>query len=623
MEQRPVRRVEPLLAFAISFAVYLYTLCPSVYVEGSGELIGAAYYLGTPHPTGYPLFCLSARLVVALLPFSSPAFAVNLATALSAALAIAALCQLLLWRNCGGAVAVGAALCFGFSATFWSQAVIAEVYGLSMLGVVLVLAAGLAAAEKEGARSLLLLGYLMGLGLTCHLNQVLVWPGLLLWLFWRRKLWRQKKSLAGMLVAFALGYSPVLYLFLRNGRGPGFHWGRLETPQQLWDHLSGTLYRSSFFSMPLEAMVLNLQRWLGQMSQEFHPLLLPLVLGGAWQAWRHDKGLFAAIVAAIGANLLVILNYHRDPNGIGVFFLLSILGFAVFIGMGIEAFSRGLARWKALGRGQWLAALLPALVVGSSQFAAADHSNNTVPLEYGRDILRGLAPNAILIAEGDDAAFLVDYLIRVEGERPDIALYNRQERGTSLISGAENNLGPATRYRLRKRREAELIRSGQRPVYFLVSRDMPVKGYRFVPEGLTYKVEPVYAELGPRPEIPLANALRQDINRDPWVAKLQANYWFMLGEKKRFEGQWQEAAQAFERAAEVGGQSRTIRYNVAIMYIKNNDLENALIHARAGFALDPWSLGQRRLLARVLQRLGRVDQARALLVEAGLSPSIP
>ena len=45
-------------AWLSALVVYLLTLCPTVYVEGSGELIGAVHFLGTAHPTGYPLFSL-------------------------------------------------------------------------------------------------------------------------------------------------------------------------------------------------------------------------------------------------------------------------------------------------------------------------------------------------------------------------------------------------------------------------------------------------------------------------------------------------------------------------------------------------------------------------------------
>ena len=42
--------------FAVSLAVYVKTLAPTVYGEDSGELIAAADTLGIPHPTGYPLW---------------------------------------------------------------------------------------------------------------------------------------------------------------------------------------------------------------------------------------------------------------------------------------------------------------------------------------------------------------------------------------------------------------------------------------------------------------------------------------------------------------------------------------------------------------------------------------
>ena len=85
IEAAPLKRFWPApAAAALSLVVYLQTLCPTVYVEGSGELIGATYLLGTPHPTGYPLFCLLGRLIAVLLPLSSPALEVNAASAFSA-----------------------------------------------------------------------------------------------------------------------------------------------------------------------------------------------------------------------------------------------------------------------------------------------------------------------------------------------------------------------------------------------------------------------------------------------------------------------------------------------------------------------------------------------------------
>ena len=135
-----------------------------------------------------------------------------------------------------------------FSHTFWSQAVIAEVYGLALLLVVLVLAQTLRVCESKEPRQVLLLGWLMGLGLTAHLMQVLVWPGVVAVLVWRwPALWRRPLLIVQGMLAVLGGYSLVAYLPLRNGRGAGFHWGPLDDLTALWQHLSGALYRSSFF----------------------------------------------------------------------------------------------------------------------------------------------------------------------------------------------------------------------------------------------------------------------------------------------------------------------------------------------------------------------------------------
>jgi hypothetical protein len=69
------------LVFLISFTVYLKTLCPTVYVGDSGELIAAAYTLGIPHPPGYPLFTILGKVFITLIPIGSIAYRVNLLSA--------------------------------------------------------------------------------------------------------------------------------------------------------------------------------------------------------------------------------------------------------------------------------------------------------------------------------------------------------------------------------------------------------------------------------------------------------------------------------------------------------------------------------------------------------------
>ena len=77
-----------LLTFAIILAVYLFTLCPSIYLEDSAEYVTVAATLGIPHPPGYPLYVLLGKLFT-FIPLGSLAWRVNLMSAFFGALTCA------------------------------------------------------------------------------------------------------------------------------------------------------------------------------------------------------------------------------------------------------------------------------------------------------------------------------------------------------------------------------------------------------------------------------------------------------------------------------------------------------------------------------------------------------
>ena len=595
------------------------TLCPTVYVEGSGELIGAAYKLGTAHPTGYPLFCLSSRLVALVLPWVSPAMAINVASALFAAACCGTLAAVLYGRGVRPVVALAAALALAFSRTFWSQAVIAEVYGLALLLVVLVLAQTLRACERKEPRQVLLLGWLMGLGLTAHLMQVLIWPGVVAVLAWRwPALWRRPLLLAQGLLAVLGGYSLVAYLPLRNGRGAGFHWGPLGDLAALWQHLSGALYRSSFFSLPLEGMLLNAQRWLEQAAGEFHLALVPLIAWGGWVTWRRDRSVLVLVGGAIACNLIAALNYHRDPNGLPVFYLLSIVGLAVWLGMGLDALASRVRPLVAVP----LAALVVALVL-TAHYEASDRSENWVADRYGRDILADLPEGAILITEGDDAAFVLDYLLRIEGLLPDVTLYNRMGRGTDILALERIRADAAQAGTTALAARGRTGSGRASPLFYLVPRRSPISGWVFVPAGLVYRLQAPDDSTEAAPQIEMGNALAADFFRDPWVRKIQSNYYFMAGEERLWAGDPAGAMAAYEQAAAIAFDSRTTRFNVALKLFEIGELDRAMSHAADAAAIDPWQPTPYRLMAHIEQEQGRYDEARRWRKKAGELLRVP
>ena len=67
----------PLILIIISFGAYLSTTCPTVYLGDSGEIIAAAFSLGIPHNSGYPLYAIIGKLFC-LIPVGNIGFRMNL-----------------------------------------------------------------------------------------------------------------------------------------------------------------------------------------------------------------------------------------------------------------------------------------------------------------------------------------------------------------------------------------------------------------------------------------------------------------------------------------------------------------------------------------------------------------
>ncbi|MDQ3864879.1 MAG: DUF2723 domain-containing protein [Actinomycetota bacterium] len=218
------RRGAALLGAAVAALVgilYVGTLAPTVLPYGvpdtldSPMLQAEVSVLGVGHPTGYPTYMMLTHLFT-YLPFGDPAYTVNLASAVYAALAVFVVYFAGL-RLGGRAVAAAAgALGFGLSGTFWSQAVIAEVYTLEALLVALVVLVLLTWRDTLADRHMLLSAFLVGLSLTHHLTSVLLVPAALAFVFLTdRRVFSRMRLMLESLGLFLLGLLPLLYLPIR------------------------------------------------------------------------------------------------------------------------------------------------------------------------------------------------------------------------------------------------------------------------------------------------------------------------------------------------------------------------------------------------------------------------
>src|SRR5687767_3116037 len=120
------------IAGTVAFAIYTRTLLPGVDLGDTGGFQAAVLWPEISARQAYPLYYGLAKPFVAAVSPDNPARGLNLFSALCAALAsglLTAVVARVAGSTVGGAVA---GLLLAFSYTFWTQAVIAEVYALHL-----------------------------------------------------------------------------------------------------------------------------------------------------------------------------------------------------------------------------------------------------------------------------------------------------------------------------------------------------------------------------------------------------------------------------------------------------------------------------------------------------------
>jgi tetratricopeptide (TPR) repeat protein len=181
------------------FIGYFLTLAPDLTLEDSGELAVASYYAGVPHPPGYPVWTIYTWLFTELVPFSNVAWRVALSSAVAGALACGLLGLLVsrgssmllegipglqeIERRSENVLCVVAGFVSGmllaFNGFMWSQAVIVEVYTLSVLsfmGVLCCLLRWMYAPEQR--RYLYWAFFLFGICFTNHQTLIVAAMGI-------------------------------------------------------------------------------------------------------------------------------------------------------------------------------------------------------------------------------------------------------------------------------------------------------------------------------------------------------------------------------------------------------------------------------------------------------------
>lgn len=465
------------IVFATALVLYISTLAPTVTLVDSGELIVCAYGLGVAHPPGFPLWVMLAHLA-SLVPFGNVAVRVNFSSTLFAALASAILAlvvaELMMTASSTSpskqkkktasktamdpgsqpivviAPALGAGLLLAFSRTLWFYATITEVYALNTLLIVAIFflmlrwrryividrkrIGGLGNKNRVTTpiathdSLLYLAAFLFGLALgDHHVTVVFTLPAIafivlqtegLPFFMSKRLVYAALISIVGLIVVYS-------YLPLAASHSPVLNWGKPDSLQGIWWHITGRQYQV-FVSFTPEGMGEQFAQFVRFIFREFGywwlPLPLFLAFSGLVRAFKADRTTFWFLLLIILFSLAYNLNYEIAEDK-DAYYLPTFVAITIAAGFGIrlliECFISGS---MVSAKRYWLTAIIllvaPALAL-ISNWPFNNRRHYLIAHDYVENIFASMKRNGLLLTQDWQIVSPMFYVQEIEHQRRD------------------------------------------------------------------------------------------------------------------------------------------------------------------------------------------------------------
>ncbi len=379
-----------LAVFFTVLALYLLTLAPGVVGGDAGEHQFAAPLLGIPHTTGYPLYILSGKLWTLLIPFGSPAWRMNLFSAVNGALAAGVTALIVYYLSHHGShltphaspffSAFIAGLTLAAGLTMWQWSVIAGVRSMNVLFFALITLEAILwhrrveeakrrrseEVKSGGANSSLnqpspfptlqlsnppvpyLLALTVGLSLAHHRTTIFYLPSLIAWVGWHApQLLRQPKRLGTLVLVTLAPLLLYLFIYIRGVNQPPYSHEIISDWQSFWFLVGSGDSQGLFFSFDPAFLPARLAFiWQDLLAQLSWPGVVLAALGGLWLLWRQTRHfLFQAglvILLLLFTLDFEVVNLNEAPAW---YLMPAYMLFNVWLGLGVK--------W-ILGFGFWI-----------------------------------------------------------------------------------------------------------------------------------------------------------------------------------------------------------------------------------------------------------------------------
>jgi len=298
----------------IAFWAYTRTLLPGVDLGDTGGFQAAVLWPEHSARRAYPLYYTLATPFVRAFSLENPARGLNLFSAIWAAIAVGLLAFFSGRLTKSPLAGAAAGLLLAFSFTFWTQAIIAEVYSLHLALVAGCLVALAAYAAHPTTWRLAIFFAVYAVGFGNHLGMILLLVPFTVFLLQvhprPRELFAPSTIVLALVIAAvgALQYAPMLTYVWSSIDAPITWMDRIAA---FWLDVTKADWREEMvFGISSGQLWTRLQMWVWDARQQFGVAGLALAALGAIRVWSLSKSWAVFVWVAYAITTIFALTYN-------------------------------------------------------------------------------------------------------------------------------------------------------------------------------------------------------------------------------------------------------------------------------------------------------------------------
>ena len=588
MEWSHLRKYSVVFSIIVPWCIYLVTICPTVYLGDSGELTAAAFSLGIPHNSGYPLYSLLGK-IFCLIPIGNIGFRINFMSSCFAVLTIWLVHSIIFKLTSSSISSFVGSLALAFIPIFWMSTVSAEVYSLHAFFVVLLIRLLWWWDENKAFYRLALMMFIAGLSFGNHMQTVMLAPAIFFIIVSAdRKILFKFSHFTTLSIFFILGLSLYIYLPIRTNAGASIAWGEPNTLNSFLELVTAKAHREGYvFTKNTFAYLSRIKEMLWMICGQLGVFLIFALLGGIvsksvrWIIFLGGIILFDLFYTVFLNIISLEITLFLIPTSVVIAILIG-LGSAKILEIGKYFHGIGHITQKMIMIVLCVLPIIPFLF----HFNLCNQGRNYIAFELLVNMFRTVDNHGILFVDGDNYVFSATYGRIAERMREDVAIYDRQNIVFKMPYLGENDeYFFGTWKKVRGILEEQILdKKMPQGVFYAVFNPSSVlipDSYYLIPFGVLDRVIWKHDTLDRNRLMKIweyysVEALNDNFEMDYLTRQVCANYYFRRGRYYIINGRTSLGLKYLKMASQIGYNDDMIHSDLAVFYTNYGYYQEAL-----------------------------------------------